>query len=128
MCNKRVPVETLPGQADVICFECKNIFVELISVHQPQAREVNDEDQPAFGNEFLQVLGLNPMAAREEDAPPLPPDRDGSDNDYLRIELDGWDENEDDDDDNENEEDENPNRVDQVHNGSDAHDENEAFM
>ncbi|KAI3816331.1 hypothetical protein L1987_16024 [Smallanthus sonchifolius] len=128
-CNKRVPIETLPGQADVICFECKNGFVELISVHHPQAREVNDEDQPAFGNEFLQVLRLIAMAAREDDAPPLPPDRAGNDNDYLRIELDGWDENDDEDgddgDDNEDEEDENPDRVDRVHDGSDAHDENE---
>ncbi|KAK9059898.1 hypothetical protein SSX86_020602 [Deinandra increscens subsp. villosa] len=131
-CNKRVPIETLPGQADVICFECKNGFVELISVHHHQALGVNDDDQPAFGNEFLQVLRLIAMAAREDDAPPLPPpDRDGNDDDYLRIELDGWDEEDDDDDDDDNEDEDeeeeegNRNQADRVHDGSDAHDENE---
>ncbi|KAJ0725344.1 putative transcription factor C2H2 family [Helianthus annuus] len=137
-CDKRVPIETLPGQADVICFECKNGFVELISVHHPPPLEVNDEDHPAFGTEFLHVLRLIAMAARDDHEPPLPPDdRDGddNDNDYLRIELDGWDENvneeddddddvsDDDDNDNEDEQDENnPNQVDRV---QDRSDENE---
>lgn len=121
-CNKRVPVETLPDQPDVICFECKNGFVELISVHHPQALEVNDEDQPAFGNEFLQVLRLIAQAARDGDAPPLPPsDRADDDSDHLQIELDGWDENDDDDDDDDDEDegDENHNEGARDRDGSD---------
>ncbi|KAK9080129.1 hypothetical protein SSX86_001804 [Deinandra increscens subsp. villosa] len=52
------------------------------------------------------------MAAREDDAPPLPPlDRDGNDNDYLRIELDGWDDED--------------AQADRVHDGSNAHGGNE---
>ncbi|KAD2393328.1 hypothetical protein E3N88_40305 [Mikania micrantha] len=123
-CNKRVLIETLPGQADVICFECKNGFVELIQVHHSPSL---DADQPAFVNEFYQVLRLIAMAARDDEAPPSPPDhRDGDDNDYLRIELGGWDENDDDgNDDNEDEEVENRNQVDPELDRSDAHDVNE---
>ncbi|KAJ0918960.1 putative transcription factor C2H2 family [Helianthus annuus] len=90
-CEKRVPVETVPNNPNVVCFECKNGFVESISV------SVSNEETPAFGNEFVQVLQLIAQAAREDDEPPPPPpdsDRtaDGwGDNDYLRIELDGWD-------------------------------------
>ncbi|KAJ0750234.1 putative transcription factor C2H2 family [Helianthus annuus] len=90
-CEKRVPVETVPNNPDLVCFECKNGFVESISV------SVSNEETPAFGNEFVQVLRLIAQAAREDDEPPPPPpdsDRtaDGwGDNDYLRIELDGWD-------------------------------------
>ncbi|KAI3783606.1 hypothetical protein L1987_42690 [Smallanthus sonchifolius] len=85
-CDERVPVETLPDHPDVICFECKNGFVESISL--------SNEENPAFGNEILQVLRLIAQAAREEDEPPPPPsDHPTGDNgnDYLRIELDGWD-------------------------------------
>ncbi|PWA70473.1 COP1-interacting protein 8 [Artemisia annua] len=97
-CNKRVPIETLPDQPDVICFECKNGFVEVISFHAP-AREVDGEDPLAFGNEFLQVLRLiaqvareddAPLdAAREDDAPPLPPPERRNGGDFLRIHLEG---------------------------------------
>lgn len=129
-CDKRVPIETLPDQPDVICFECKNGFVESISVHPPHALEVTDDDHPAFGHEFLQVLRLIAQAARHDDAPPLPPsDRDGDDSDYLRIDLDGWDENDNDDDDDEDEDegDETHNQGDRdrARDGSDEHDENE---
>lgn len=90
-CDKRVPVETRPDNPDIICFECKNGFVESISV-AAHARQVSDEDTPAFGSEFLQVLRLIAQAAREDDEPPPPPsDHPAGDNDYLRIELDGWD-------------------------------------
>nr|KAJ0187738.1 hypothetical protein LSAT_V11C900473570 [Lactuca sativa] len=91
-CDKRVPVETRPDDPDIICFECKNGFVESISVPS-HARQVSDEDTPAFGNEFLQVLRLIAQSAREDDEPPPPPPADHpvGDNDYLRIELDGWD-------------------------------------
>lgn len=114
-CNKRVPIETLPDQPDVICFECKNGFVEIISVNHSQAIEVSDDDQPIFGNEFLQVLRLIAQAARDDDAPPLPPsDRAGDDGDHLRIELDGWDENDEDEDDDDNED-----EADETHNQGD---------
>ncbi|KAI3502479.1 hypothetical protein L1887_30563 [Cichorium endivia] len=73
-CDKRVPIRTLPDQPDVICFECKNRFVELISTHHPQALE----------------------AVCDDDVPPLlPSDRTGDYIDHLRIELDEWDENDD---------------------------------
>ncbi|KAK1431344.1 hypothetical protein QVD17_07801 [Tagetes erecta] len=86
-CNKRVITETLPDHhPDIICFECKNGFVESISL--------SSEHTPAFGNEFVHVLRMIAQAARDDDAPPPPPppasDRHGGDNDYLRIELDGW--------------------------------------
>ncbi|KAK9075055.1 hypothetical protein SSX86_003374 [Deinandra increscens subsp. villosa] len=90
-CDKRVPVETLPDHPDIICFECKNGFVESIAVSS-HARQASNEETPAFGNEFLQVLRLIAQAAREDDEPPPPPsDHPAGDNDYLRIELDGWD-------------------------------------
>ncbi|KAJ0500010.1 putative transcription factor C2H2 family [Helianthus annuus] len=97
-CNKRVPVETLADHPDVICFECKNGFVESIAVSSHD-RQLNDEETenetPAFGNEFLHILRLIAMAAREDDEPPPPPppplsDRPPVDNDYVRIELDRW--------------------------------------
>ncbi|GKA58804.1 E3 ubiquitin protein ligase CIP8 [Tanacetum coccineum] len=117
-CNKRVPIETLPDQPDVICFECKNGFVEVISFHAP-AREVDGDDPLAFGNEFLQVLRLIAqvaredhaplVAAREDDAPPLPPPERRNDGDFLRIHLEGvnnhGDEHNHDDDEDDNESD-----------------------
>ncbi|KAL2499333.1 E3 ubiquitin-protein ligase CIP8 [Abeliophyllum distichum] len=58
-------------------------------------------DDLFFGNQFLQVLRRIAQDAHEEDAPPPPPSEhvDPTDNDYLRIELGGWDveDNEDDD-------------------------------
>ncbi|KAL8233293.1 hypothetical protein R6Q57_003071 [Mikania cordata] len=89
-CSKRVPVETLPDHPDIICFECKNGFVESISV-SAHARQASSEETLAFGNESVQILQLIAQAAREEDEPPPPPaDPPAGDNDYLRIELDGW--------------------------------------
>ncbi|KAI3807699.1 hypothetical protein L1987_23633 [Smallanthus sonchifolius] len=87
-CNKRVPVETLPDHPDVICFECKNGFVESISVSTHS--QVSDEEAPAFGNEFLHILRLIAQAAREDDEPPPPPSDHPAGDDYLRIELNGW--------------------------------------
>ncbi|KAD0721978.1 hypothetical protein E3N88_43803 [Mikania micrantha] len=89
-CSKRVPVETLPDHPDIICFECKNGFVESVSV-SVHARQASSEEALAFGNEFVQILRLIAQAAREEDEPPPPPaDPPAGDSDYLRIELDGW--------------------------------------
>ncbi|KAK4434632.1 E3 ubiquitin-protein ligase CIP8 [Sesamum alatum] len=106
-CDKRVAVETLPDLPDIVCYECKNGFVESISAAAalPTAPPVSDPiDDPTFGNQFIQVLRLIAQAAREEDAPPPPPS-DPSDEDYLRIELDGWD-NDNDDEEDEDEDDE----------------------
>lgn len=99
-CDKRVSIETLADLPDVICHECKNGFVESIG---PPAAVSDPMDDPSFGNQFLQVLRLLTQAAREEDAPPPPPSEhaDPSDDDYLRIELDGWDNDDDEDDENE---------------------------
>ncbi|GFP85854.1 E3 ubiquitin-protein ligase cip8 [Phtheirospermum japonicum] len=101
-CDKRVAVETLPDLPDIVCHECKNGFVESMaaaSVPTPAADPMND---PALGNQFIQVLRLIAQAAREEDMPtPLP--SDPSDDDYLRIELDGWDNDNDGEDDDDEE-------------------------
>ncbi|XP_022876046.1 E3 ubiquitin-protein ligase CIP8-like [Olea europaea var. sylvestris] len=105
-CDKRVSTETLADLPDVVCYECKNGFVELISAptvpspaEAPQHAAFDPIDDPSFGNQFIQVLRLIAEAARDEDAPPPPPSdhADPSDDDYLRIELDGWVDDDDDD-------------------------------
>ncbi|KAL3514782.1 hypothetical protein ACH5RR_027499 [Cinchona calisaya] len=99
-CDKRVLIETLTDLPDLICYECKRGFVE--SIGPPDAPSVvsdpNDDD-PSFGNQFLQVLRLLAQAAVDEDVPPPPPSEqvDPSDDDYLRIELNGWDSDDDED-------------------------------
>lgn len=102
-CNKRVSIETSADLPDIICHECKNGFVESIDPHQPPSLSGASDpiDDPAFGNQFLQVLRLIAQAARDGDAPPPPPSEhaDPSDDDYLRIGLDGWDNDDDDDED-----------------------------
>ncbi|KAE9456953.1 hypothetical protein C3L33_11159, partial [Rhododendron williamsianum] len=104
-CDKRVSVETLADLPDVVCYECKNGFVEAIA-HSAAASTAlplpsDLVDDPSFSSQFLQVLRLIAQAARDDDAPPPPPSEhaDPSDDDYLRIELDGWDNNNDEDDD-----------------------------
>ncbi|KAK6780738.1 hypothetical protein RDI58_022922 [Solanum bulbocastanum] len=111
-CETRVAVETLPDlPADVICNNCKSGFVEsipsrVVSV-SPVTASTDQIDDPAFGNQFIQVLRLIAEAARDNDAPPPPPSEhaDPTDDDFLRVELDGWgnDEEEDDDDEEDNE-------------------------
>ncbi|XP_047325782.1 E3 ubiquitin-protein ligase CIP8-like [Impatiens glandulifera] len=92
-CDKRVSVETLTDISDVICHECKSGFVESIA---SAPFSISDPiDQPSLSNQFLQVLRLMAQAAREDDEPPPPPPppsnpADPSDDDYLRIELNGW--------------------------------------
>ncbi|KAK6131015.1 hypothetical protein DH2020_035242 [Rehmannia glutinosa] len=106
-CDKRVAIETLPDLADVICYECKNGFVEAIAAAAvPTLAAASDPmDDPTLGNQFIQVLRLIAQAAREEDAPPPVPS-DPSDEDYLRIELDGWDNDNDDEDEEDDDDDE----------------------
>lgn len=105
-CEKRVSIETLPNLPDVICGECKNGFVE--SVPAPSRR--SPSPPPDFGNHFLQVLRLIAQSAREDndnendvddddDASPPPPPNRSPENDFLRIQLGGWDNDEDEDED-----------------------------
>lgn len=101
-CDKRVSIETLADVPDVICHECKNGFVESIGPPPPSGAGASDPmDDPTFGNQFLQVLRLIAQAAPDDDAPPPSPSEHAanSEDDYLRIELDGWDDDDDDDDD-----------------------------
>lgn len=108
-CETRVAVETLPDLSDVICNNCKSGFVESVPARvvsvSPGAAAGDQIDDPTFGNQFIQVLRLIAEAARDNDAPPPPPSEhaDPSDDDYLRVDMDGW--GNDDDDDDEEEED-----------------------
>ncbi|KAK4486580.1 hypothetical protein RD792_006829 [Penstemon davidsonii] len=122
-CDKRVAIETLADLPhDVVCYECKNGFVECISsASVATPADADPTDDPTFGNQFIQVLRLIAEAAREEDAPPPPPS-DPSDEDYLRIELDGWHNDEDDDEEEEDDDDEDEHSLEVVH--EDEEDEN----
>ncbi|KAJ4839273.1 hypothetical protein Tsubulata_035060 [Turnera subulata] len=122
-CNKRVSVESPPNLPDVICRECKNGFVECYPApsstttqpyatpsltSDPSSAVADADDDSSFGAQFLQMLRIIAQAGHDEDAPPLPPPRPNdpqSDDDFLRIELDGW-QNEDEDDDEEDDNDE----------------------
>ncbi|KAL8135693.1 E3 ubiquitin-protein ligase CIP8-like [Apium graveolens] len=109
-CDKRVNVEALVDPPQIVCIDCKCGFVESISADPPS--------DPNLGNQFIQVLNLLAQVARVDDAPPSPPP-ERVDGDYLRIELDGWEEEEveedddddDDDDDENNDDDENDDDV-----------------
>lgn len=118
-CEKRVLVETVANLPDLLCLECKNGFVESIvspspSTHPaPPSRTSSADfvDEPSFGSQFLQVLRLIAQASRDDDAPPPPPPDTTSDGeDFLRIELNGWD-NDDDNDEDEDEDDDEENEV-----------------
>ncbi|KAK4859395.1 hypothetical protein QYF36_004721 [Acer negundo] len=115
-CNKSVSIETLDNLPDIICRECKNGFVESIPATQlppssPPSLTPDHADDPSFGSQFLQVLRLISQAAREEDVPQHQPQGDQPENEFLRFELDGWDNEEDGDaDGNENDENEENNR------------------
>jgi len=104
-CEKRVFVETVADLPDVICLDCKNGFVESIPAGPPSPPSVSvtpslsadPYDDESFGSQFLRMLRIVAEAAREEeDAPPPPPpihlhrDVAQSENDFLRIDLDGW--------------------------------------
>lgn len=102
-CEKRVSIETQANLPDVICGECKHGFVESIAApSRPRSPSSNsNSDDPYFGSQFLQVLRLIAQSARDDDddaSPPPPPSR-SPENDFLRIELGGWDNNNDNEDD-----------------------------
>ncbi|XP_042507067.1 E3 ubiquitin-protein ligase CIP8-like [Macadamia integrifolia] len=112
-CDKRVSVETLADINDLTCCECKNGFVESIAVSAPPSLPTTPPTdfnslRPSFSQQFLQVLRLIAQSSRDEDAPPSPPQLPDSasdppapaeGDDFLRIELDGWDNDDDDDED-----------------------------
>ncbi|KAI4313192.1 hypothetical protein L6164_026190 [Bauhinia variegata] len=105
-CDKRVSIERQANETDMTCLECKNGFVESIASTSPQpsvpsSGSSDHVDDPYFGSQFLQVLGLLAQTARDDDASPPPPPNRVSGGDYLRIELDRWDHDEEDDDDDE---------------------------
>ncbi|KAJ7954603.1 E3 ubiquitin-protein ligase CIP8 [Quillaja saponaria] len=96
-CDKRVSIETLANLPDVICHECKNGFVESIAsppLSAPPSGSPDHVDDPAFGSQFLQMLRL----IAQSDAPPPPPRDHSPEDDYLRIEINGWNNNGNDDD------------------------------
>ncbi|CAH9120571.1 unnamed protein product [Cuscuta epithymum] len=97
-CDKRVSIETLADLPDIICHECKNGFVESIAADAVQRAPPSDQiDDSNFNNQFFQVLRLIAQAAHDDDPPPPPPpdQADPSDDDYLRIEIGGWDNDDD---------------------------------
>ncbi|XP_010530272.1 PREDICTED: E3 ubiquitin-protein ligase CIP8 [Tarenaya hassleriana] len=109
-CNKRVSVETL---ADVVCFECKNGFVEAIqsipasgaasySASAPLSPDLEADDSTYL--HFHQMLRLLVQATRDYHAPPQ---LDVSyEEDFLRFELNGWNRNHQDEEEEEGDEDE----------------------
>lgn len=103
-CDKRVNVEALVDPPQIVCIDCKCGFVESIAADPPS--------DPELGNQFIQVLNLLAQVARVDDAPPSPPP-ERVDDDYLRIELDGWEEEEEDDDDNDDDDDDNDDNEDE---------------
>ncbi|XP_047328645.1 E3 ubiquitin-protein ligase CIP8-like [Impatiens glandulifera] len=97
-CDKRVSIETLTDISDVICHECKGGFVELIAYSEEQFSIPDQMDPTSLTNPFFQVLRLMAQATREDNPPPHSDPADPSDDDYLRIEMEGWDNDGDDDD------------------------------
>ncbi|KAK7343304.1 hypothetical protein VNO77_11948 [Canavalia gladiata] len=101
-CEKRVSIETPANLPDVICGECKNGFVESVPTPSRSRSPSSSSDDLYFGSHFLQVLRLIAQSARDDDASPPPPPSRSPENDFLRIELGGWEneeENNDEDDD-----------------------------
>ena len=103
-CKKSVSVETLDCDTDIVCYECKSGFV-IESVPAPVQIEFNNlspaaiksgfsdpADAPHFASQFLQVLRFFAESGTDDDAPPPPPAETHSspDDDFLRIEIDGW--------------------------------------
>ncbi|KAK7390780.1 hypothetical protein VNO78_18850 [Psophocarpus tetragonolobus] len=104
-CEKRVSVETLANLPDVVCGECKNGFVESIPTPSRSRSPSSSSDDPYFGSQFLQVLRLIAQSARDDDASPPPPPNRSPENDFLRIELGGWDNDEENENENDNDDD-----------------------
>ncbi|KAK7280637.1 hypothetical protein RJT34_25702 [Clitoria ternatea] len=119
-CEKRVSIETLANLPDVICGECKNGFVESVPTPSRSRSPSSSSDDPYFGSQFLQVLRLIAQSARDDDASPPPPPSRSPENDFLRIELGGWDNDDDNENDNVNDNDD-----DEFHRDGDEHDAEE---
>lgn len=98
-CDKHVSIETLPDLPDVICNECKTGFVETIGVAPtaPEPRNADQIDERSLVYAFTRRLRhIAQPPSDDEDPPSLPPDH-ASEDDFLRIDLDGWDNDEDED-------------------------------
>ena len=103
-CEKYVSIETLPGQPDVICNECKNGFVETFGVATtpPELQNPDQIDEHSLAYAFSRRLRRIAQPPSDDEEPPSPPPDHTSEDDFLRIELDGWNNDEDDEDVNEN--------------------------
>jgi hypothetical protein len=106
-CEKRVAIETLPNLPDVICNECKNGFVESIAATSrpssaPPSGSSDQVDDPSHGAQFFELLRLMTQVTRDGDVPPPLPRDHSPGEDFLRIEIDGWDNDDEDDDDQNN--------------------------
>ncbi|KAL5570439.1 hypothetical protein UlMin_027014 [Ulmus minor] len=93
--NLDTTIETLANLPDIICIECKNRFIESMPAESHLTLEISSGmfepvDDPNFCNQFLQVLRLITQAKSDEDTPHLFHIKIN-----LRIELEGWDNNED---------------------------------
>ncbi|KAL7128202.1 hypothetical protein ABFS83_14G300200 [Erythranthe nasuta] len=122
-CDKRVAVEILADLPDVVCYECRGGFVESISAAVVPAPSSDDS---TLGDQFIQVLRLIAQVAREEEDAPPPVPSDPSDEDYLRIELDGWDNDDDEDEDADEDDDEDAEEDDDEHSVEVVHEEEAA--
>ncbi|KAI3960580.1 hypothetical protein MKX01_003754 [Papaver californicum] len=111
-CDKRVSIETVTDLPDIICYECKNGFVVSIpsapAAPPTPPRTLNRSHDSSLSNQFLQVLRLMAQAARVDDYPFLSPPQQpplttsttttaadpvtdpSESDDFLHIELDGW--------------------------------------
>ncbi|CAN6481297.1 unnamed protein product [Victoria cruziana] len=67
-CDKRVAVDPLPHQPDIVCRECNNGFVELIASPPPppasNTAAGDSRPEPSFNRQFLQILRLFAHAAQ----------------------------------------------------------------
>ncbi|KAL9244035.1 hypothetical protein vseg_017852 [Gypsophila vaccaria] len=118
-CHKRVSVESLPGQPDLLCLDCHFGFVEsLPPSSSPTASAAADfidadtstaaVDDSTLGSQFIHVLRLLSQVSRQDlPSPPPPPPLSSAaadHRDFLRIEISGV--NDDGDDEEEEEEEE----------------------
>lgn len=98
-CEKYVSIESPPDLPDVICYECKNGFVETFGVAPtpPETRNADQIDERSLVYAFTRRLRHITQSLSDDEEPPSPPPDRASEDDFLRIELEGWDSEEDED-------------------------------
>lgn len=98
-CEEHVSTETLLDLSDVIYNECKNGFVETIGVMltalEPRSADQIDEHSLVYML-TRRLRHITQPSSDNEDLPSPPPDH-ASEDDFLRIVLDGWNNDEDED-------------------------------